>query len=159
MSAPEQGSAPVSDLRRDQERRAAWDGSPPRVLLVEDEEEVRVPLRELLEDMGIEVAGEAGDGEEAIELAGRLQPEVVLMDLRLPKMDGLSASRAIKDRHPRMQVIILSVYDDDQLRVGALDAGATLYLVKGCQPWLVEQAITSCANLARGVVSADGEAP
>src|SRR5439155_18448876 len=87
MSAPEQGSAPVSDLRRDQERRAAWDGSPPRVLLVEDEEEVRVPLRELLEDMGIEVAGEAGDGEEAIELAGRLQPEVVLMDLRLPKMD------------------------------------------------------------------------
>jgi DNA-binding NarL/FixJ family response regulator len=136
-------SSPAIDARQQDENR------PPRVLLVDDEEEVRAALRELLQDMGMAIVGEAADGEEAVPRVDEVRPEVVLMDLRMPKMDGLEASRAIKHRHPAVHIIILSAYDDPGLRRSADVAGATLYLVKGCRPWLIEQAIKSAAGLYR----------
>ena len=80
----------------------------PRVLLVDDNRGFRNELRLLLEDCGIEVVAEGENGQEAVELATRTDADVVLMDLRMPVMDGLQAARALRDRVPSLPVIILS---------------------------------------------------
>jgi DNA-binding NarL/FixJ family response regulator len=112
-------------------------GSAPRVLLVDDNRGFRNELRLLLEDCGIEVVAEGENGQEAIELAGRSGNVVVLMDLRMPVMDGLQAARALRDRAPALPVIILSAYEDPALKSEAETANAYAYLVKGCSGGLV----------------------
>ena len=104
----------------------------PRVLLVDDEHRMRRALRYLLEVEDIAVAGEAGDGVEAVALAGELAPDVVVMDLRLPVIDGLEATRRIRRRLPATQVIIFTAQDDATLQQQARDAGAYACLAKGC---------------------------
>jgi DNA-binding NarL/FixJ family response regulator len=104
----------------------------PRVLLVDDEHRMRRALRYLLEVEGIAVAGEAGDGVEAVTLAGELAADVVVMDLRLPTIDGLEATRRIRRQHHGTQVIIFTAQDDATLQRQARDAGAYACLAKGC---------------------------
>jgi response regulator NasT len=124
----------------------------PRVLLVDDNRGFRNELRLLLEDCGIEVVAEGENGQEAVELATRTNADVVLMDLRMPVMDGLQAARALRDRVPSLPVIILSAYEDPALKSEA-DANAYAYLVKGCSGGLVldtiEQAWASRSGRAR----------
>jgi DNA-binding NarL/FixJ family response regulator len=105
------------------------------VLVVDDHEVVREGLRAFLElQDGIEVAGEAADGEEAIGVAERLDPDVVLMDLVMPKLDGLGAMRELRARVPRARVIVLTSFLDDDKLLPALRAGAAGYLLKNAPP-------------------------
>jgi NarL family two-component system response regulator YdfI len=102
-----------------------------RVLIADDHLVVREGLRTILEVAGdIELAGEATDGAEAVRLAGELAPDVVLMDLRMPNVDGIEAIRQIKARYPDLEVVILTTYDDDENIVQGLRAGARGYLLK-----------------------------
>jgi NarL family two-component system response regulator YdfI len=102
-----------------------------RVLIADDHLVVREGLRAILEVAGdIELVGEATDGAEAVRLAGELAPDVVLMDLRMPNVDGIKAIRQIKARYPDLEVVILTTYDDDQDIVQGLRAGARGYLLK-----------------------------
>jgi DNA-binding NarL/FixJ family response regulator len=109
----------------------------PRVLLVEDDRGLREALRDMLVDTDVEVVGEALDGVEGLDLATRLEPDVILMDMRMPRMGGLEATRLIKDRLPHVQVVILTAYEDPALQEDAANAGVYAYLVKGCPPRLV----------------------
>ena len=113
----------------------------PRVLLVDDSRETLALLRSVLEDEGIEVVGTAADGLEASHLADRLIPDVVLMDLRMPGLDGFQATRLIKQKHPWMQVIILTFYDELLPTQSPQECGAFAYLVKDGGPGLVVDAV------------------
>jgi DNA-binding NarL/FixJ family response regulator len=101
-----------------------------RVLLVEDNTPLRSSLRELLEDEGFEVVGEADDGEEGVRAAGELAPDVVLMDLKMPRMDGIEATKQIKLVAPQARVLIMSAYLDDTLERWAREAGAFAFVGK-----------------------------
>jgi DNA-binding NarL/FixJ family response regulator len=109
----------------------AGTNSPIGVLLVDDQSLLREGLRTLLElHPDIKVLGEAGDGNEAARLVESLAPNVVLMDIRMPRCDGIEATRKIAQRRPEIQIIVLTTYDDDQLIFESLDAGACGYLLK-----------------------------
>ncbi|GMR02193.1 MAG: response regulator transcription factor [Acidimicrobiia bacterium] len=102
-----------------------------RVLVVDDHTLVRRGTREILEHQTeIRVVGEAADGDEAVSLTDRLRPDVVLMDLGLPGLGGVEATREIKARWPEVQVLVLTVHDDDQYVFEAIRAGASGYLLK-----------------------------
>jgi DNA-binding NarL/FixJ family response regulator len=102
-----------------------------RVIIVDDRPRSRHGLRALL-DMWrrVEVVGEADDGQQAVQLVEQCQPDVVLMDARMPVMDGLEATRLIKDKWPEVKVVVLTMYAG--YRAEALAAGADAFLVKGC---------------------------
>jgi len=105
--------------------------TPIRVLVADDQTLVREGLVTLLGLLpGVEVAGAARDGEEAIELAARLRPDVVLMDLRMPRMDGVEATRRLAAAEPAARVVVLTTYADDESIFAALQAGALGYLTK-----------------------------
>ncbi len=102
-----------------------------RVLLVDDQRLMREGLRTLLElEPGLEVVGEAGNGEEALAAYKRLRPDVVLMDVRMPVMDGVEATRHLRARFPTARVIILTTFDDDEYVLEGLRGGALGYLLK-----------------------------
>jgi DNA-binding NarL/FixJ family response regulator len=102
-----------------------------RVLLVDDQRLMRDGLRTLLElETDLEVIGEAADGEAALALAAELQPDVTLMDVRMPGMDGVEATRRLCERQPDARVIILTTFDDDEYVFEGLRAGALGYLLK-----------------------------
>lgn len=102
-----------------------------RILLADDHQILRDGIRRGLENAGETVVGEASNGEEAVELATEHQPDVVLMDLSMPVMDGVAAARAIKEAAPKVKVVILSMHDDPGRTRDALAAGAVAYLTKG----------------------------
>lgn len=106
--------------------------SPPvRVLLVDDQPLVRAGLRVLIADSpGLEVAGEAGTGEQAVRLAEEVRPDVVVMDIRMPGMDGIEATERITAGPSAARVLVLTTFDDDEYVYGALRAGASGFLVK-----------------------------
>jgi DNA-binding NarL/FixJ family response regulator len=102
-----------------------------RILLVDDQELLRMGFRMVLEAQdGLEVVGEAGDGAEAVALTRELEPDVVLMDVRMPGMDGVQATRALVDGGSRSHVIILTTFDLDEYAHAALRAGASGFLLK-----------------------------
>lgn len=100
-----------------------------RVLIAEDETIIRLDVRALLERAGHEVVGEARDGEEAVALAAELEPDLVVMDVRMPHLDGIEAARAITDRRP-VPIVMLTAYAEQDLVTRASEAGAFAYLVK-----------------------------
>jgi NarL family two-component system response regulator LiaR len=105
--------------------------NPIRVLLAEDHVITRQGIRRVLEDAsGIRVVGEAGDGEEAVALAAEAQPDVVIMDIAMPRLNGIEATKQIRAARPTTAVLILSAYDDDEYVFGLLEAGAAGYLLK-----------------------------
>ena len=118
-----------------------------RVLIVDDHEVVRHGLRYMLEQRSdIEVIGEGGDGEQAIALVNDLLPDVVLLDLLMPKMDDKNVVREIKRLSPNTQIIILtSYYEDDQI-FGAIKAGALSYLLKESSTFELIEAIRAAAR-------------
>ncbi len=119
-----------------------------RVLLADDDPYHREALREILEHLEFTVVGEAGDGVEAVIVADRTSPEVVLMDLRMPGLGGLESTQQIKEKHPGIQVIILTAYDDFGLRVAAEEAGAYCYLPKGSSAQLICHAVLKAREFA-----------
>jgi DNA-binding NarL/FixJ family response regulator len=118
-----------------------------RVLIVDDHEVVRQGLRTFLElqddssGLPIEVVGEAADGAEAVELAGRFQPDVILLDLVMPVMDGIAATPKIVERCPRSRIIILTSFGEEDKVFPAIRAGAHGYLLKDIRPDDLVQAI------------------
>jgi len=120
-----------------------------RILIVDDHAVVREGLRAFLElQDGLEVVGEAADGECAITEAERLEPDVVLMDLVMPKLDGVGAMRALRTRAPKARVVVLTSFLEDERLLPAIQAGAAGYMLKNAEP----------AELARAIRAAvDGE--
>lgn len=103
-----------------------------KILIADDQPEFRTGLRDLLSTAeGIEVVGEAANGEEAVIAALRLRPDVTLMDIRMPVMDGIAATSAIRSRDPRACVLVLTTFDEDRLVRESMRAGACGYLLKG----------------------------
>ncbi|MFD9407208.1 response regulator [Streptomyces sp. NPDC059989] len=122
-----------------------------RVLVVDDQQLVRMGLRMLFEQaQDIEILGEADNGAEAVRLAERLTPDVVLMDLRMPGMDGITATRRILAARPATRVVALTTFDDDDHLYPVLAAGACGFLVKDTPPAELLEAVRRAAN---------GEAP
>ena len=113
-----------------------------QVLLVDDQQIVRQGLATILKYApGIEVVGEAGDGEEAIQLAQELAPDVVLMDLKMPRLGGIPATRKIRAAQPDTHVIILTTYDADDMVFEGIKAGAQGYLLKDASSETLVEAI------------------
>ncbi len=118
-----------------------------RILLAEDHAVVREGTRQILErDPGLEVVGEAADGAEVVEMAGRLVPDVVLLDLGLPALNGIEATRRIVAQARPPKVLILSAYDDQDYVVAAIEAGAAGYLLKSAHASEVIAAIHAVAG-------------
>ena len=133
-------------LSRGEDHEEAWH---PRVMLVDDDQGFRTMLRDWLSDMGVTEVAMAKDGAEAVELAGLINPDLILMDLRMPKMDGIEAARRIKASLPEVQVVMLSGYGDERLQQAAEEAGVYSYLVKGCPPEVLWHTIQFSKTLKR----------
>ena len=102
-----------------------------RVAIADDHSVVRMGLRAMLDgEDDLEIVGEAATGTEAVEIAARLSPDVVLMDLRMPELDGVAATARIRERHREVQVLVLTTYDTDADILRAIEAGAAGYLLK-----------------------------
>lgn len=105
--------------------------TPVRLLIADDHPIVRAGFEGMLaEKPDLEVVGEAGNGEEAVRLADQLRPDVVLMDLRMPEVDGVEAIGRIKEENPHVHILVLTTYDSDADILRAIEAGATGYLLK-----------------------------
>jgi DNA-binding NarL/FixJ family response regulator len=117
---------------------------PARVVVADDQTVVREGIVMLLGLLpGVDVVGAAGDGEEAVRLVAELAPDVVLMDLRMPRCDGVEATRRIRARHPGTQVVVLTTYADDESLFPALRAGARGYLTKDASGDEIVRAVQS----------------
>ncbi len=118
-----------------------------RVVIADDQELLRLGFRMILEqEADIEVVGEAGDGEEAVEVTKRTDPDVVLMDVRMPGVDGIEATRRIVDGTPSTRVLVLTTFDLDDHAFGALRAGASGFLLKDVPPEELTAAIRHVAS-------------
>ncbi|MCX5210496.1 response regulator transcription factor [Kitasatospora sp. NBC_00240] len=128
------------------------DGRPTRVLVADDQTVVREGIVMLLGLLpGIEVVGAAADGEEAVRLVARYDPDVVLMDLRMPRCDGVEATRRIRADHPGTEVVILTTYADDESLFPALQAGARGYLTKDAGGEEIARAVADVRSGAAGL--------
>ena len=124
------------------------------LLIVDDQALVRMGFRMLLEaEPGIRVVGEAANGDEALRLARELRPRVVLMDVRMPGLDGIAATRQLLELSPDSRVIILTTFDLDEYAFGGLRAGASGFLVKDTRP---EELLTAVRAVADGEAAISG---
>ncbi|MEV7505168.1 response regulator transcription factor [Streptomyces sp. NPDC093018] len=125
---------------------------PARVVVADDQTVVREGIVMLLGLLpGVEVIGAAGDGEEAVRLVGELAPDVVLMDLRMPRCDGVEATRRIREQYPGTQVVVLTTYADDESLFPALRAGARGYLTKDAGGEEIVRAVESVLSGEAGL--------
>jgi DNA-binding NarL/FixJ family response regulator len=106
------------------------EAEPIRVIVVDDHDLLRKGLRDLLTEHGLRVVGEAGDGEDAVRLVTHAAPDVVVMDLNMPRMSGVEATRRLAEVAPNSRVLVLTVSADDETVAHAIEAGATGYLLK-----------------------------
>ena len=121
-----------------------------RLLLVDDHKMIRDGLRRSLEDHGFEVVGEAGDGQEAIRMAVALEPDVVLMDVTMPVLDGVAATGQLRLLAPSAKVVMLTMHSDLDVVARAMRSGAVDYLVKDCTTDDLVRAIRSAAAVGSG---------
>ncbi len=126
----------------------------PRVLLVDDHPLTREALATLLSGNGFEVVGQAADGEEAIELAGQLRPDLVLLDLSMPGLDGLGALPRLRDAAPEAEVIVLTASGTEANLLAAIRAGAAGYLLKSEPP---DRIVEFLRGVVRGEAALSGE--
>ena len=127
---------------------------PVRLLLADDHRMLRQSLRRAMEDNGFDVVGEAPDGAEAVRLAEELRPDVILMDVTMPVLDGVEATRQVRDRVPGTQVVILTMHADREVLVDAIRAGAAGYLVKDCS---TEEVVDTVRKAAAGETALSAE--
>jgi two-component system, response regulator PdtaR len=131
----------------------------PRLLVVDDHHLVRQALVELLTQAGFEIVGEGADGADAVALAKRLEPDLVLMDLRMPVLGGLDAARLIKDADPAIQVVLLSAFESPALEQQAEEAGCFAYLVKGGPPGDLRLVLHQAMAARRSLLPPTGSSP
>jgi len=112
-----------------------------RVLIVDDALFMRQMLRKILESLGCEVVGEAGDGQEAVEKCESLKPDLITLDLVMPNVDGLEALRRIRQVNTDVKIIVVSAIDQRQILLEALRGGADDYIVKPFEPGKIEAAL------------------
>lgn len=118
-----------------------------RVLLADDHSLLREAMRNCIDhEEDMEVVGEAGDGEEAVRLCSDLNPDIVIMDIVMPKLNGIEASKQIKEMNPAVAVLILTAYDDDRYILGLLEAGAAGYLLKSARGRTVVEAVRTISR-------------
>jgi DNA-binding NarL/FixJ family response regulator len=117
-----------------------------RLLLADDHRMLREGLRRSMVDEGFDVVGEAENGEEAVRMAAELQPDVVLMDVSMPEMDGVEATRAIRATGTSTQIVMLTMHADTEVLAEAIRAGACGYLVKDCSTDEVADAVRMAAS-------------
>ena len=112
-----------------------------RLLLADDHRMLREGLRRSMIDQGFDVVGEARDGDEAIRLAEELRPEVILMDVTMPEVDGVEATRQIRASFPEIKIVMLTMHADQEVLTSAIRAGASGYLVKDCSTEEIASAV------------------
>ena len=117
-----------------------------RLMLADDHRMLREGLRRSLSEEGFDVVGEAADGDEAVRLAGQLLPDVVLMDVTMPDVDGVEATRRLHKSHPEIRVVMLTMHADESVIAEAIKAGAVGYLVKDCSTDEIADMIRMAAN-------------
>jgi DNA-binding NarL/FixJ family response regulator len=124
------------------------EAAPPgfRVLVVDDTSSIRTEIRLLLEDAGLSVVGEGSHGAEGVMLARELRPDVVVMDVRMPILDGIAATSYITRELPDTRVIVFSAFDDEELAEAARAAGAVGFLTKGASPADIAAAVQDAAR-------------
>lgn len=119
-----------------------------RVLVVEDQELIRESLEIILSNKpGIQVVGTASNGEDAVLLCQKLVPDIVLLDIRMPKMDGVTACKKIKEQNPGIKIIVLTTFDDDEYIYNAIRYGASGYILKGIS---VEELVSAIHTVWKG---------
>ena len=116
------------------------------MMLADDHRMLREGLRRSMADQGFDVVGEARDGEEAVRLADDLEPDVILMDVTMPEMDGVEATRQIKKERPEVRVVMLTMHADQEVLASAIRAGASGYLVKDCSTEEIASAVRMAAS-------------
>jgi two-component system response regulator DegU len=119
---------------------------PIRLMLADDHRMLREGLRRSMTDEGFDVVGEASDGEEAVALAGQLQPDVILMDVTMPDVSGVDATRRIRSQWPRIRVVMLTMHADQDVIASAIRAGASGYLVKDCSTDEIADAVRQAVD-------------
>ena len=117
-----------------------------RVVLADDHQLLRQAIRRALEDAGLTVVAEAGDGGEAVRLVGELKPDIVVMDVSMPVLDGIEATRRVHEEFPDLPIVILTMHGDEALRVDALQAGASGFLTKDVSMQEVVSTVTQAAG-------------
>ena len=121
-----------------------------RILVVDDHQMLREALVGMLEAVGFEVVGAVGDGADATSLAVELTPDVVLMDLSMPVLNGLDATRLLREVVPGVAIVIFTALDSPELKRQAFDAGAVAYLPKGCGAERLRATVEAAVTLASG---------
>jgi DNA-binding NarL/FixJ family response regulator len=121
-----------------------------RILVVDDHQMLREALVGMLKAAGFEVVGAVGDGADATSLAVELTPDVVLMDLSMPVLNGLDATRLLREVVPGVAIVAFSAFDSPELKRQAFDAGAVAYLPKGCSAERLRATVEAAVTLASG---------